>query len=98
MHIMLNISRSKGNQAVKFGQLIEYKVRNIFFEMHAESEARRLVPGVSFLFFFLKKKLYMISKQVASTFILIYFGRLHLMHTIIINSFILKVGTSSNEQ
>ena len=25
----VNISKSKGNQAVKFGQLIEYNVRNI---------------------------------------------------------------------
>ena len=29
-HILPNISRSKGNQAVKFGQLIEYNMRNIF--------------------------------------------------------------------
>ena len=28
---MINISRSNGNQAIKFGQLIEYDVRNIFF-------------------------------------------------------------------
>ena len=27
-----NISRSKGNQAMKFGQLIEYNMRNIFVE------------------------------------------------------------------
>ena len=27
-----NISRSKGNQTMKFGQLIEYKMRNIFLE------------------------------------------------------------------
>ena len=27
-----NISRSKGNQTVKFGQLIEYNMRNILFE------------------------------------------------------------------
>ena len=27
-----NISRSKGNQAMKFGQLIVYNVRNIFVE------------------------------------------------------------------
>ena len=26
MHILPNISRSKGNQTVKFGQLIEYKM------------------------------------------------------------------------
>ena len=30
--ILPNISRSKGNQAMKFGQLIEYKMRNICLE------------------------------------------------------------------
>ena len=29
---MLNISRSNGHQTVKFGQLIEYNMRNIFLE------------------------------------------------------------------
>ena len=32
IHILPDISRSKGNQAVKFGQLIEYNVRNIFLQ------------------------------------------------------------------
>ena len=32
MHIASNISRNKGNQTVKFGQLIEYNTRNIFLE------------------------------------------------------------------
>ena len=31
IHILSNISRSKGIQTVKFGQLIEYKISNIFF-------------------------------------------------------------------
>ena len=30
--MLRSISRSKGNQAVKFGQLIEYNMRNIFLE------------------------------------------------------------------
>ena len=30
IHIMPNISQSKGNQAMKFGQLIVYNKRNIF--------------------------------------------------------------------
>ena len=34
-----------------FGQLIEHNVRNIFFKIHAENEAGRLVPDL-FLFFF----------------------------------------------
>ena len=32
MHILPNISRSKGNQTMKFDQLIEYNMRNIFLE------------------------------------------------------------------
>ena len=31
VHILPNVSRSKDNQAIKFGQLIEYNMRNIFF-------------------------------------------------------------------
>ena len=33
IHILTNISRSKGNQALKLGQLIEYDMRNIFLEI-----------------------------------------------------------------
>ena len=32
IHILPNISRSKDNQKMKFGQLIEYNMRNIFLE------------------------------------------------------------------
>ena len=32
IHILNNISRSKGNQAMKFGHLIECNMRNIFLE------------------------------------------------------------------
>ena len=52
---MTNISRSKDNQAMKSGQLIEYKERNIFGENHAENEAGRLIPN---LFLFCKKALF----------------------------------------
>ena len=31
-HIVPNIPRKKGNQAMKFGQLKEYNIRNIFLE------------------------------------------------------------------
>ena len=30
IHMFPNISRSKGNQTMKFGQLVEYNVKNIF--------------------------------------------------------------------
>ena len=32
IQIMLNISQSRGNEAVKFGQSIEYNKRNIFLQ------------------------------------------------------------------
>ena len=32
IHVLPNISRSKGNQTMKFGQLMEYNMRNIFPE------------------------------------------------------------------
>ena len=48
-----NISRSKANEAMKLGHLIEYKKnrRQIFsFKNYAENEPRRLFPDL-FLFF-----------------------------------------------
>ena len=33
IHILPIITRSKGNQIIKFGQLIEYEVRNIFLKV-----------------------------------------------------------------
>ena len=32
IHMLSNISRSTGNQEMKFGQLIEYNMSNIFLE------------------------------------------------------------------
>ena len=32
IHMLINISRSKCNQRMKFGLLIEYNIRNIFLE------------------------------------------------------------------
>ena len=32
IHILPNISKSKGNQTIKFGQLIDYNMRIIFIE------------------------------------------------------------------
>ena len=34
IHLLPNISRSKGKQRMKFGQLIDYNMRNIFLENH----------------------------------------------------------------
>ena len=52
---MPNISQSEGNQAIKFGQLVEYNKRNISQKNNAEREAERLVPD---FFLYFKKALY----------------------------------------
>ena len=46
MQILPNISQSKDNQTMKFGQLIDYNKKNV------ENEAGRLVPD---LFIFLNE-------------------------------------------
>ena len=44
MHKLPIISRSKDNQAIKFGQLIEYKVENIFVEKSYTKCAAETIP------------------------------------------------------
>ena len=46
IHIFPNISQGNGNHLMKFGQLIEYSKRKIFFKNYAENKARRLVPNL----------------------------------------------------
>ena len=50
IHILPNISQSKGNQTMKFGQLIEHNKINIFLQKYAENEAGWLVPDLFFIF------------------------------------------------
>ena len=50
IHLLPNISQSKDNQTMKFGQLIEYNQINTYLKNYAENEAGRLVPDL-FLFF-----------------------------------------------
>ena len=42
IHILPDISRSKGNQTMKFGQLIEYIMRNVFLEKSTETVVVKL--------------------------------------------------------
>ena len=44
IHILTNISRSKGNQTMKFGQLIEYDMRTIFLEKSFSKCGRETIP------------------------------------------------------
>ena len=42
IHILTNTSRNKGNQAMKFGQLIEHNMRNIFLKNYTQNVAEIL--------------------------------------------------------
>ena len=45
IHILPNISRSEGNQNLKFGQLKEYCIRRIFFlKSHTQNVVEKLFP------------------------------------------------------
>ena len=43
-------SQSKGDQVMKFGQLIEYSKKIFCFKNYAENEARKLVPDLLLFF------------------------------------------------
>ena len=75
IHISPNISTSKLNQAMNFGQLIKYSQKKIF----PQKSCRKSGRDTSFrpLFFFKKKALNQVN-----TLVLTYFGRLRLGHTI----------------
>ena len=46
IHILPNIPRSRGSQSMKFGQLIEYKMRNIFLEKSDTNVVEKLFPDL----------------------------------------------------
>ena len=48
IHILPNISRSKGNQTNKYGQLIEYSMRNTFIEKIVHKMWRRNFSQILF--------------------------------------------------
>ena len=50
VHIMLNISSCKDNQAMKFGQLIEDNVKNIFLERLYRKKGRETSSRSPFTF------------------------------------------------
>ena len=44
VHILTNMSRRKGDQTMKIGQLIEYYMRNIFLEKSCTKCGRETIP------------------------------------------------------
>ena len=67
IHILPNISRSKDNQAMKFGQVIEYNKRNISHEKSSRRWGRESSSRPLFLIV-----LPMRQKQVVCSLISIY--------------------------
>ena len=52
IHILPNISRSKGNQEMQFGQSIKYSLKNIFLQNYAENDlGRPKSPDKKFKYF-----------------------------------------------
>ena len=50
VNILPNISQSKDNQTIKFGQSIEYNKRNIFFQKLCEKWGRETSSRPLFIF------------------------------------------------
>ena len=50
MHILPDISRSTENKTMKFGQLIEYNMRNIFLQKLSTKCGRETSPRPFFFF------------------------------------------------
>ena len=44
IYILITIVISKGSQTIKFGQLTEYNMRNIFLENHSQNVVEKLFP------------------------------------------------------
>ena len=50
VQILPIISRSKGNQTIKFGQIIEHNIRNIFFQKSYRKRGRETSSRDLFVF------------------------------------------------
>ena len=69
IHILSNIFHSKGNQTMKFGELIEYNKRNIFFQKLCRKWGKE--TGSKPLYFL--RKLNLRWNQVVCSLVLIHF-------------------------
>ena len=64
MYILPDSSWSKRNKTLKFGQLTEYDLRNIFFEKRAQNMMEKLVPEL-----FLKNQIQVYMSKSRTTII-----------------------------
>ena len=74
IHILPNISRSKGNQAIKLGQLLKYTMIFFFKNYTQKKRQGKLVPDLFLLF----KKAYFKVNEVLCSLVSIYFDSLQL--------------------
>ena len=70
IHILPNISRSKGNKTMKFGQLIKHNMTNIFLGKSYTKCGRETIPRLFFKKSELSISLYQYSKVLYSLFLL----------------------------
>ena len=47
IHILPNISRSKGNPTMKFGQLVEYNMKSFFLKKYTERDGETILRRFS---------------------------------------------------
>ena len=73
-YILPTISRTKDNQAMKLGQLIEYNIKNIFLQKSLRKWGVETSSKPLFVFF----EIYLRSKQVVSTLVSTNLVDLHL--------------------
>ena len=68
VYVLPSISKSKDNQTIKFGQLVEYDLRNIFLKKSCKKWGKKI--SSSRLFFFLKKKGFIWASRSHNNFII----------------------------
>ena len=76
MRILLNISRSKGNQTIKFRQLIEYNLKNIFFE---KSDTKCAAETISRPLSKISKLIYLAQQSKVLNSLFLFYANLRLL-------------------
>ena len=65
IHILPNISRSKGNQTMKFGQLIEHNWDTFSLKEHTESMVKKLFSFFQILSY-IQRAVILVSQDLTS--------------------------------
>ena len=76
IYVLPNISRNKGNQAIKFGQIIKYSKRNIFLQKSCRKSCKETSSRL-----YLKKQKKLHQSKWSCSLVSIYFCSSQLGHT-----------------